>query len=202
MSIRIAVAVACCLFVVVGAGSFVAAPAVSGPEAADFDRTVAMGMTLEEQRALGEDRFVPRAQVAYSQFPYVVGYRGIGLAASEVDDPLVVQQFGYPQRVYVEGVPADVTLGESGYPIGDTPASGSRQLTPSSSSTAPLERRRGRHRWRSRDANTPPPSPRHTGAMSSSGPSVNASRPRDRTGRRRGIGSMSRRPKPTRRSRS
>jgi len=119
MSIRIAVAVACCLFVVVGAGSFVAAPAVSGPEAADFDRTVAMGMTLEEQRALGEDRFVPRAQVAYSQFPYVVGYRGIGLAASEVDDPLVVQQFGYPQRVYVEGVPADVALGESGYPIGD-----------------------------------------------------------------------------------
>ncbi|WP_181693432.1 NosD domain-containing protein [Natronomonas sp. LN261] len=118
MSLRVAVAVICCLFVLVGAASFVVAPEASEPEPAPFDRTVAMGMTLEEQRMLGADRFAPRAQVAYSQFPYVVGYRGIGLAASAVDDPLVEQQFGYPQSVYVEAAPSDVSLDGSGYPVG------------------------------------------------------------------------------------
>ena len=119
MSIRVAVAFVCSLFILVSVGSFVASPAVFADEPADFDRTVAMGMTLEEQRALGEDRFVPRAQVSYSQFPYVVGYRGVGLAASEVGDPLVVRQFGYPRQVYVERVPADPALDGSGYPIGE-----------------------------------------------------------------------------------
>lgn len=118
MSLRVAVAVACLLFFIVSVGSFAVSPEASGPEPVDFDRTVAMGLTLEEQRTLGGDRIVPRAQVAYSQFPYVVGYRGIGLAASEIDDPLVGQQFGYPHRVYVESAPPDVTLDGSGYPIG------------------------------------------------------------------------------------
>jgi len=102
----------------VGLGSFVVSPADSTPEPVDFDRTVGMGLTLEEQRALGEDRLVPRVQVAYSQFPYVVGYRGIGLAASEIDDPTVERQFGYPQAVYVEAAPPDVSLGGSGTPMG------------------------------------------------------------------------------------
>ena len=118
MSLRVAVAVGCCLLVLVGAGSFAVSPDASDPEAAEFDRTVAMGLTLEEQRLLGSDRFAPRAQVAYSQYPYVVGYRGVGLAASAVDDPLVRQQFGYPRAVHVEAAPPDVSLDESGYPVG------------------------------------------------------------------------------------
>ena len=99
---RIAVAIGCCLLVFVGVGSFVVSPGASAPEPADFEDTVAMGLTLEERQALGEDRLLPRAQIAYSQYPYVVGYRGVELAAAAVDDPLVEQQFGYPLVVYVE----------------------------------------------------------------------------------------------------
>jgi nitrous oxidase accessory protein NosD len=119
LSLPAAVALLCCVCLLVGAASFVVSPDTSGPEPAEFDRTVAMGLTLEEQRVLGEDRIVPRTQVAYSQFPYVVGYRGIGLAAEAVDDPLVRQQFGYPQAVYVEAAPPGVSLDESGYPVGN-----------------------------------------------------------------------------------
>ena len=118
MALRVAVLVVCCLLAVVGAASFVVTPGTSGPEPAEFDRTVAMGLTLEERRALDE-RIVPRAQIAYSQYPYVVGYRQIGLAAAAVDDPLVRQQFGYPQVVYVETAPPDVSLDDSGYLVGE-----------------------------------------------------------------------------------
>jgi nitrous oxidase accessory protein NosD len=116
---RIAVAIGCCLLVFVGVGSFVVSPGASAPEPADFEDTVAMGLTLEERQALGEDRLLPRAQIAYSQYPYVVGYRGVELAAAAVDDPLVEQQFGYPLVVYVEAAPADVSLDESGHLVGE-----------------------------------------------------------------------------------
>lgn len=89
MSRRTAVAVLCCLFALVGAASFLVDPGASGPEPAEFDRTVSMGLTLEERQALGPEILIPRAQVAYSQYPYVVGYRGIGLAAAAVEDPFV-----------------------------------------------------------------------------------------------------------------
>jgi parallel beta-helix repeat protein len=118
MAIRVAVLVVCCLLASVGAASFVVAPGAEVPDPAAFDRTVTMGLTLEEQRTL-ENRVVPRAQVAYSQYPYLVGYRGLGLAAAAVDDPLVSQQFGYPQVVYVETAPPDVSLDESGYLVGE-----------------------------------------------------------------------------------
>ena len=118
MVFRVAVVTLCLLLALVGAASFVVAPGASTPDPAQFDRTVAMGLTLEEQRAL-EERIVPRAQVAYSQYPYLVGYRGVGLAAAAVDDPLVRQQFGYPQVVYVEVAPPDVSLDESGYLVGE-----------------------------------------------------------------------------------
>ena len=119
MSLRVAVAVGCCFFLLVGLGSFVLSPADSTPKPVDFDRTVGMGLTLEEQRALGENRLFPRVQVAYSQFPYVVGYRGISLAASEIDDPTVERQFGYPQAIYAEAAPPDVSLDGSGTPVGE-----------------------------------------------------------------------------------
>ena len=116
--LRVAIAVVCCLLALVGAASFVISPDATAPEAADFDRTVSMGLTLEERRALEDDRIVPRAQVVYSQFPYVIGYRGIGLAAAAVDDALVRQQFGYPRIVYVEVAPSEVSVDDSGHLIG------------------------------------------------------------------------------------
>jgi nitrous oxidase accessory protein NosD len=104
------------LFVVVGAGSFVVSPDTSGGEPVAFDDTVSIGLTLEERLVLRErGAFVPRAQVVYSQYSYIIGYRGVGLAAEAVDDPLVRQQFGYPRMVHVEVAPSDVELDEEGY---------------------------------------------------------------------------------------
>lgn len=118
MTLRVVVLMLCCLLALVGAASFVVSPDNSALEPADFDRTVAMGLTLEERQAL-DDRIVPRAQIAYSQYPYIVGYRGIGLAATAVDDPLVRQQFGYPQVIYVETAPSNVSLDSSGHLVGE-----------------------------------------------------------------------------------
>ncbi|WP_336135497.1 NosD domain-containing protein [Natronomonas amylolytica] len=104
------------LLVVVGAGSFVVSPDTSGGEPVAFDDTVSIGLTLEERLVLRErGAFVPRAQVVYSQYSYIIGYRGVGLAAEAVDDPLVRQQFGYPRMVHVEVAPAGVELDAEGY---------------------------------------------------------------------------------------
>lgn len=118
MGVRTAFAILCCLLLLVGASSFVVSPSDSMPEPADFDRTVGIGLTLEQQQLLGADRVVPRVQIAYSQFPYVVGYRGLGLAAAAVGDPLVRQQFGYPRTVYVEAAPPSISLDADGYLVG------------------------------------------------------------------------------------
>lgn len=119
MDVRIAVGVGLALLALVGAASFVVSPAASTPEPAEFDRTVSMGLTLEERRGLSDDQLVPRAQIAYSQYPYVVGYRGLGLTAESVDDPLTEQQFGYPQAVYVEAAPADVRVDDTHRLVGE-----------------------------------------------------------------------------------
>lgn len=109
------------LLVTASFGSFFVSPDTSATDSVSFDSTIAMGMTIEERLELGEDRFIPRAQVMYSQYPYVVGYRGLGLAGKEVDDPLVHQQFGYPQTVYVEAASSDVTLDDDGFLVGSNP---------------------------------------------------------------------------------
>jgi len=119
MSLRAAVAVLGCLLVLVAVASFLVPAGASGYAPAEFDRTVSVGLTLEEQQVLGPETPTPRAQIAYSQYPYVVGYRGIGLAAAAVDDPFVERQFGYVQSVYVEVAPGDVSLDDEGRPVGE-----------------------------------------------------------------------------------
>ena len=119
MDIRTAVGIGFAALALVGVGSFLVSPTASTPEPVEFDRTVSMGMTLEERRELGGEQLVTRTQIAYSQYPYVVGYRGIELAADAVDDPLVEQQFGYPRAVYVESAPPDVRLDEDSRLIGE-----------------------------------------------------------------------------------
>lgn len=114
------VAVVVGVVVLIGAGSFVVSPDTSAEEPVDFRDTVSIGLTLEERLVVRERGiFLPRSQVIYSQYSYVIGYRGIGLAAEAVDDPLVRQQFGYPRTVHVEVAPSDVELDEEGYLKGD-----------------------------------------------------------------------------------
>lgn len=106
------------LLLVLAAGSFVVTPSGARPPPVEFDDTVKVGLSLEERLSIGE-RVIPRAQVSYSQYPYVIGYRGLGQAAEAVDDPLTHQQFGYPRVVYVEVAPPDVAVDDRGLLVGE-----------------------------------------------------------------------------------
>ena len=72
------------------------------PDPVPFDQTVERGMTMaDEQRALSRDISVPRVEVFYSQYRYVVGYVGLGQAVTALTEPGSEQQLGYPLAVYV-----------------------------------------------------------------------------------------------------
>jgi len=72
------------------------------PDPVPFDQTVQRGMTMaDEQRALSRDISVPKVEVFYSQYRYVVGYEGLDRAVTALTDPGHEQQFGYPLAVYV-----------------------------------------------------------------------------------------------------
>ncbi|MFC6726238.1 copper ABC transporter substrate-binding protein, partial [Halobium palmae] len=67
-----------------------------------FDDTVTAGGTgVDIQRARAEGFLLPRAEVFYSNYRYVVGYYGVGTTASELADPDTEGQFGSPLAVYV-----------------------------------------------------------------------------------------------------
>lgn len=103
---------------IAGIASFVVSPA-DNPDPVPFEDTVTVGLTLEDRHMLqDEQRLVPRAQVQYSQYPYIVGYRGMGLLAETIDDPVIRQQFGYPQVVYVEVADESAHIDDEGYLAG------------------------------------------------------------------------------------
>ena len=102
-------------------GLFVADFGTATPEPVDFDDTVTMGLTLESELRLeasgGSDVLLPRAQVFYSQYPYVVGYYGIERFVAADRDPAHEQRFGYPIGVYVtDFADRELEPTESGYP--------------------------------------------------------------------------------------
>ncbi len=86
----------------------------------DFDRTVTVGLTLEDELRLeDEDEAIelPRMQVFYSQYPYVVGYYGVGSFVTERREPAHEQQFGFPIATYVTDYSdRGVELNEEGIP--------------------------------------------------------------------------------------
>lgn len=85
-------------------GVFTADPASSTPEPVDFEETVSVGLTLEDQRQLDAEASnveLPRVQVFYSQYSYVVGYYGVEQFVRFRENPVHEQQFGQPLTVYV-----------------------------------------------------------------------------------------------------
>jgi parallel beta-helix repeat protein len=88
--------------VIVGAGAFLADPGAATPEPVPFDDTIQRGFPVSvEQEAATTGASVPKAQVFYSQFGYVVGYSGVGQAVAALQRPERERQFGYPLVVYV-----------------------------------------------------------------------------------------------------
>jgi len=89
------------LLLTTAVGAFAADLGSARPDPVPYDDTVKLGLTSEtEQMAAHEDATIPRVEVFYSQYRYVVGYAGVAGAISALDEPGREQQFGYPLAVY------------------------------------------------------------------------------------------------------
>ncbi len=88
------------------------------PDPIPFEETTTTGLPAEERQAAeAGDVTVPRAQVFYSQYQFVVGYVGIEHAVDTLQQPEHEQQFGYPVAVWVSDfTDTGVTLTEDGQP--------------------------------------------------------------------------------------
>jgi parallel beta-helix repeat protein len=105
------------LLLVVGVGAFAMSASGSVPDPIPFEQTTATGIGGEPRQEV-RDRglHLPRAQVFYSQYQFVVGYRGVSHAVDQFQQPGHEQQFGYPIAVYVSDFAGTgATLTEEGY---------------------------------------------------------------------------------------
>ncbi|MFB6184779.1 MAG: NosD domain-containing protein [Haloarculaceae archaeon] len=117
MLVNYALAGLLAVLVVVG-GAFLLVPTGGGrPSPVSFDDTLQMGLssaTVRQAEAAGNE--VPRAEVFFSQYQYVVGYAGLDALAAQLDRPEARQQFGRPLAVFVtDYANADPYLSERGY---------------------------------------------------------------------------------------
>lgn len=93
----------------------------ASPDPAPFDDTVTVGLTLDEELRLGEDISLPRAQVFYSQYEYVVGYYGVETFIHDQTQEGHDQRVGYPLDIYVtDFTDTGVELDADGYPTTET----------------------------------------------------------------------------------
>lgn len=94
-------AVCSVLLVATAASAFAVDLGAARPGPVPYEETVKLGATAElEQVAEHEGATIPRVEVFYSQYRYVVGYTGVAGAISALDAPGRERQFGYPLAVY------------------------------------------------------------------------------------------------------
>ncbi len=118
MSSNLSVWVLAALVTLLGVASLSFAVDVSGdtqPEPVRFAETVEVGMTgAETVRAENRGLAIPRAEVFYSQYRYVVGYYGVSTLVDDLGRPGHEKQFGRPMTVWVSDFsPEQVTLTDS-----------------------------------------------------------------------------------------
>ena len=90
------------LLLAIAAGLFVVSTESASPDPVRFDETVETGVGgADRQYIRGNDLALPKAQVFYSQYQYIIGYRGVERAIDAFHRPKHDQQFGYPIAVYV-----------------------------------------------------------------------------------------------------
>lgn len=89
----------------------------AAPEPVSFGDTTTIGLAAEEMQLL-DDRglSVPKAQVFYSQYPYVVGFEGVERGVETLQQPGNTQQFGSPLVIYVSDYTGtNVSVTDEGY---------------------------------------------------------------------------------------
>ncbi len=100
-------------------GLFLFEPGTASPDPVHFDDTVDTGVVLETEFD-DRDVDVPKTQVFYSQYEYVVGYRGVERFADATQQPGHDDRFGYPLAVYVSDFSdVEFELTDSGYPVAE-----------------------------------------------------------------------------------
>ena len=73
----------------------------AAPEPVPFEDTRAIGVASAEEIAADDTAAIPRVQVFYSQYQYVVGYYGLPTALAAITEPATQQQYGHPLVTYV-----------------------------------------------------------------------------------------------------
>lgn len=87
---------------VIAAASLVAPVGAATPSPVTDDTVVERGYTAAATRAAEErGTRLPRAQVFYSQYEYVLEYTGVSQALAGLDAPGRERRFGYPLAIYV-----------------------------------------------------------------------------------------------------
>ena len=100
--VRVAFLAVVAVLAAVAALSFVVTAGGTNPEPVPFEDTTTAGLTAEQRQLVRDSGLtVPKAEVFYSQYKWVVGYRGIEFAVTDFQQPGHEQQFGYPIAVWV-----------------------------------------------------------------------------------------------------
>ncbi|MFC7228629.1 right-handed parallel beta-helix repeat-containing protein [Salinirubellus salinus] len=92
------------------------------PDPVAFEDTVTVGLTLDETYGLDDRPAVelPKVQVFYSQYEYVVGYYGVDAYVEAASQAGHEQRFGYPLAIYVTDYgDTGVELNDEGNPTVD-----------------------------------------------------------------------------------
>ena len=73
----------------------------AAPEPVPFEDTRAIGVASAEEVAADDTAAIPRVQVFYSQYQYVIGYYGLPTALAAITEPATRHQYGHPLVTYV-----------------------------------------------------------------------------------------------------
>lgn len=73
----------------------------AAPEPVPFEDTRAIGVASAEEVAADDKGAIPRVQVFYSQYQYVIGYYGLSTGLAAITEPATRQQYGHPLVTYV-----------------------------------------------------------------------------------------------------
>jgi nitrous oxidase accessory protein NosD len=96
------VGVAVFALVAVSAAGFLVGTGGGEIRPVDFEETLRMGMTgVDVRTAEARGHALPRAQVFYGQYEYVVGYYGVESLVSQLESGTASRQFGDPLAVFV-----------------------------------------------------------------------------------------------------
>jgi parallel beta-helix repeat protein len=103
--------------ILVAAGAFLVDAGDAQPDPVAFSQATTLGLPDEEQNAIEHRGLsMPKVEIFYSQYSYVVGYEGVERAIDTLQAPEHTQQFGDPLVVYVSDYAGtNVELTEEGY---------------------------------------------------------------------------------------